>query len=72
MQNANKYYLKLKKRPLPKEKPTELDWKTLVALISKRGIRDVAEIYHWNKDVALGQRKVNRSELFALWKAVGK
>lgn len=55
---------------LPSPKSTNIGWDTLVAILAKHGVFIAKEIRLHNVGQPNGTRRINRKELFSLWKAV--
>ena len=82
MLNQNKYKIEVKKRrfnpqtqknetrPLPKDKVTGISWEELVKVIADNGIEIVEAIRLHNVGQKGGTAKIDRTDLFNLWKHV--
>lgn len=81
MPNQNKFKIELNRRwsakkrdfvsvPLPSPKSTNIDWDMLVSVLGQHGVEIAKEIRLHNVGQRNGTRKINRNELFSLWKCV--
>jgi hypothetical protein len=82
MANQNKYKIEVKKKrwdsqthkketmPLPEDKVTGISWEALVKVIADNGIEIAEEIRLHNVGQKRGTSKIDRAELFRLWKQV--